>query len=929
MKLNHRVILLLSVYAFFLLSISCQKTEGLKIGITKVDNTEVATGINPSGFNFSWKIVSEERNIKQTAFQLLVSKDDDFSTESVIWDSGKTDSEKSILVNYKGQKLQPGTTYFWKVKIWDNVGNESDWSETTSFTTALFSETEWEGAKWIAYDKMNPENRLVPGIHLPGKDFRGKELGFHKLPILRKEFEVKKELKQALVFVSGLGHYEMELNGKKVGDHFIAPGWTHYDETVLYNTFDLTNLLTSGQNAMGISLGNGFFIVPNTRYRKVMTAYGNPMMILKLQLNYDDGSSEIVVSDESWKTTSGPITFSSIYGGETYNATLEHNGWNVAGFDDSNWQDAIIMDAPCKELLPEKDYPVKLVETINVKTSTKIEGINNVWIYDFGQNASGVFEVSVKGNRGDSITITPAELLDDNGQANQKATGRSHFYTYVLKGDGVETWQPKFTYYGFRYIQVEGAAPTAENQKSGLPEIVEIKMLHNRNSTPETGSFHTSYELFNQIDTLIKWAIKSNLQSVLSDCPHREKLGWLEQTYLMGEGIHYNFDVYGLYSKIIDDMIIAQTPDGLVPDIAPEYVEFTGGFRDSPEWGSAAVILPWLIYKWYGDIEPMKKAWPMMEKYVLYLKSKSADHIVDYGLGDWFDLGPERPGFAQLTPVSLTATAIYYYDVHLLSQMAELLGKEDAGNLKNWAEEIKTSFNNKFYNPETGIYSTGSQTAIAMPLVVGLVDDENREKTVQTLVKSIHESGNALTAGDVGFHFLVRALADNDQGELLYKMNARDDVPGYGYQLKKGATALTESWPALEIVSNNHLMLGHIMEWLYGGLVGVSQTENSVGYKVVKIEPQIVGGIKSAKASFESPYGTISSSWENAENKFVLNVEIPANTSAEVIIPASNFSGISESGNPVSNNKSFEMQQILGKVKIQIGSGKYKFEVQK
>ncbi len=927
MKLN-RFFLLIVILMLFSFG-SCQQKNSTEIVSTTIDNMEEATGINPAGFNFSWKMTSEERNVKQTAFQIRVASENDFSEKNLIWDSGKRESENSILVNYEGENLNPGTTYFWKVKTWDNFGNESDWSKPINFTTGLFSESEWEGAKWIAYDKMNPENRIVPGIHLPGKDYSGKDLGFHQLPILRKEFKVKKGIKQALVFVSGLGHYEMELNGKKVGNNFIAPGWTDYDETVLYNTFDITDLLVSQQNALGMWLGNGFFIVPNTRYRKVMTAYGNPMMILKLKLKYEDGSSETIVSDETWKTTPGPVTFSSIYGGETYNATLEKKGWNTAGFDDSSWQNAIVVESPCKKLLPEKDYPVQLKETIQLKKTNKIEDIENGWMYDFGQNASGIFEISVKGNRGDSIKITPAELLDENGHANQKATGRSHFYTYVLKGDGVETWQPKFTYYGFRYIQVEGAVPKAENQNAGLPEIIEIKMLHNRNSSPETGSFQTSFELFNRIDTLIKWAIKSNFQSVLSDCPHREKLGWLEQTYLMGEGIHFNYNVYGLYSKIVDDMITAQTADGLVPDIAPEYVEFSGGFRDSPEWGSAAVILPWLIYKWYGDIEPMKKAWPMMTRYVEYLKGQSVNHIVDYGLGDWFDMGPERPGVAQLTPVSLTATAIYYYDVQLLSKMAELLKKEDAGNLKSWADEIKNSFNDKFYNAETGIYSTGSQTAISMPLVVGLVDEENREKVVQTLVNSIHASENALTAGDIGFHFLVRALADNNQGELLYKMNARDDVPGYGYQLKKGATALTESWPALENVSNNHLMLGHIMEWFYGGLGGIGQTQNSIAYKEIVIDPQLVGGIKSAKTSFETPYGTISSEWKVSDKNFSLNVEIPVNSIAEIFLPAEKIEQITESGKAVSTGDLFATEQLSGKVKIKTGSGNYYFEVKK
>jgi hypothetical protein len=549
------------------------------------------------------------------------------------------------------------------------------------------------------------------------------------------------------------------------------------------------------------------------------------------------------------------------------------------------------------------------------------------YLYDFGQNASGIIELKVKGKKGQEVRLIPSELINKQKLANQKASGWPYYFSYTLKGDGVETWRPLFTYYGFRYVQVEGAVPA--NEKPGdLPQIVSLEMLHTRNSTPEVGHFECSNDLFNKINSLIVWAIRSNLQSVLTDCPHREKLGWLEQTLLMGGGIHYNYDLYQLYSKQVEDMIEAQTGDGLVPDIAPEYVVFDKGFRDSPEWGSASVVLPWMIYKWYGDISVMQKAWPMMVKYVEYLKSKSKNNIVSHGLGDWFDYGPKEPGPAQLTPMALTATSIYYYDLKLLTEMAGLLGKNDEQQrLAKWSNEVKDSFNKEFFNPKTCVYSTGSQTAMSMPLCFGMVDESLRSKVVANLVDTIKTHNKALTAGDVGFHYLVQALTEGGASQLLFEMNNRDDVPGYGFQLKKGATALTESWPALEEVSNNHLMLGHIMEWFYTGLGGISQSENSTAYKEIVIHPDMVGDITHTKSSYQSPYGLISTEWTKKEGKLSLNVSIPVNTSARIYLPASDIKKVKESGRSIENSKDFQLINSDKNLILKVGSGSYKFEL--
>ena len=448
-------------------------------------------------------------------------------------------------------------------------------------------------------------------------------------------------------------------------------------------------------------------------------------------------------------------------------------------------------------------------------------------------------------------------------------------------------------------------------------------MLHTCNSAPAAGEFLCSNQLFNQIYTLIDWAVRSNLQSVVTDCPHREKLGWLEQTYLMGASMFYNYDLHSLYKKAIRDMIESQTADGLVPDIAPEYVPFTRGFRDSPEWGSAAVILPWMIWQWYGDQSVIGEAMPMMKKYVAYLGTKADGHILSHGLGDWFDYGPKTPGEAQLTPKALTATAIYYYDILLLSQMMQLTNnKEDAIKMSVLANEVKKAFNTKFFNNQTKVYSTGSQTAMSMPLCVGLVNGNDRKMVFNNLVDSISKSGKSLTAGDIGFHFLVKALEEGGGSQLLFDMNFRNDVPGYGFQLKKGATALTESWPALEEVSNNHLMLGHIMEWFYTGLGGIKQEENSVAFRNIVIRPEIVGDLTWGKSSYQSPYGPIRNEWKKEGNILEMKVVIPANTSATIYFPTNQEASVTENGKKVLVFKTAD-----GKYCCEVGSGSYVYRM--
>ena len=905
-------------------------------------------GIDMASPSFGWQILAEQRSFIQSAYEIQVGSDSLQLTKNIAadWNSGKKLTSQSQLISYAGKKLLPAKKYFWRVRIWDKNNKLSSWSAINSFITALLNDRDWSGAKWIGYEDLHDTMLVTPGVHLTDVKKLGDKLKQRSIvPLFRKEFSIKKKISSALAFVSGLGHYEMYCNGQKTGNSFLAPGWTHYDKRWLYNVYDITDRLQQGGNAIGLMVGNGFYIINRERYFKLVLAYGLPKMICKIQIRYEDGSTEEIVSNETWKTSPSPISFSSIFGGEDYDAQAEQPGWASSTFGDEKWKNALAVKPPKGKGESEKAYPVTINDAFKPAVVNKIT--DSIYVYDFGQNASGIVELKVKGKKGQTVKLVPTELLNDKNLAYQNATGRPYYFSYTLKGDSVETWSPRFTYYGFRYVQVEGASPQPPPVEGEIgrppsppppgeagrgPYIVELRSLHTSSSAPIAGTFECNNELFNRINHLIRWAIKSNMQSVITDCPHREKLSWLEQDHLMGSSIQYNFNMYHLYKKLVYDMMDAQTPEGLVPDIAPEFVFFDDkgfGFRDSPEWGSAAVIVPWLIYKWYGDKEILRIAWPMMKKYVAYLQSRADSNILSFGLGDWYDLGPKRPGVAQLTPNGLTATAIYYYDILLLQQMATLLNEnKEAAKWSALGATVKKTFNQKYFNRNTKVYATGSQTSMAMPLMLGLVDEKDRDAVFKNMVDSIKATGKGLTAGDIGYHYLVQALHAGGASQLLYEMNYRDDVPGYGFQLKKGATALTESWAALKEVSNNHLMLGHLMEWFYTGLAGIDQSPNSIAFKVIVIRPEIVGDLRYVKSSYETFYGTITSEWQKQGNNFSLQVQIPANTTALIYLPASNSDQILESAVALKASKDIRLLRYEnGRAVIRAGSGKYSFEV--
>lgn len=855
----------------------------------------------------SWALESGQRGQRQSAWQILAATEPArlASGQADLWDSGKVLSDQSVQVPYAGQALLSGLRVFWQMRAWDGDDKPSPWSETAFWQMGLLDAVDWK-AKWISQN----EPRLRQG----------------PLPLLRREFRVTKPVKRATVYICGLGFYELHLNGRKVGDHVLDPGWTNYRQRCLYAAYDVTEQIQPGANALGVMLGNGMYNVSGGRYVKFTGSFGLPKMILQLQLDFADGTSARVVSDESWRVASGPVQFSCIYGGEDYDARREQPGWDRAGFDETRWQQAIVTDGPGGRLAPQTAPPIKVMQTF--KTVKVTEPKPGVFVYDLGHNFSGWPQLTVRGPAGGTVKLIPGELVDQNGLVTQRSSGGPTYFTYTLKGGDAETWHPRFSYYGFRYVQIEGAVPQGRGSAAaGLPGLLDVQGHFTHSSAPTVGHFECSNPQLNRIHALILAAIESNLQSVLTDCPHREKLGWLEVSHLLGPAIMFNYDVPQLYRKICDDMAEAQLDNGLVPDIAPEYTVFGGGFRDSPEWGSACTVNPWLLYQRYADARALAEHYDVMKRYAGYLSSRASGQVVSHGLGDWYDIGPGAPGESKLTTKGLTATAIYHHDLDILRQAATLLGKKDeAGTWATRAVEVRRAFNAKFYDAATSQYDRGSQTANAMPLVLGLVEPGHAAAVLERLVHDVRSHGNQVTAGDVGFRFLVEALRRGGRSDVLFDLVTREHGPGYIDQLQKGATTLTEAWDANPASSQNHCMLGHVEEWFYTGLAGINPDPAAPGFKKILIRPQPVGDVRSVQASYDSMHGRIASEWKRDADRFTLGVTIPVNTTATVYVPAKDERSLTESARPIREADSIQFLRMEnGNAVLAVGSGSYRF----
>jgi alpha-L-rhamnosidase len=838
----------------------------LAIGSLRTEGRPCPIGLDETAPRLSWSFLDQlplAFHQKAYRIQVATSYTGLLNGNADAWDSGIVGSGNHTAIAYAGTALQPRQRYYWKVSIEDEQGKHYN-SVVAWWEMGQLDSRNWQG-KWIAYPFATESSKGAS--------------------LFRREFDVKHEVVRARVYISGLGHYELLLNDKRIGDHELDPGWTDYDRTVLYTTYDITSQLKSDANIVQIELGNGFYHVPGGKYTKFKDSFGTPTCLADIVIEYATGACERISTDGSWQASHSPLIFTCMYGGEEYDARM-------ADGKAASWYPAVEIEGPSGKLTAQSAPPVKVMCTFAPKSITNPQP--GVYVVDLGRNFSGWPRIKVSGATGSKVVLTCAELLTEDGLINQKWTGSPSEFCYTLCGNGVEEWHPKFTYTGFRYVRIEGAVPEAfiSQAESSLPVLhaIEGQMLY-----PEleiAGGFACSDPLLNRIHEMINWAILSNTKSVFTDCPHREKLGWLEQVHLMGPSIMFNYDVEAMLKKVLQDISDAQLPNGMVPTTAPEYVEFDDTlkiFRDATAWGGTFILTPWEVVHRYGNIDLIQKHYAGMKRYMAYLTEKTDGYIITEGLGDWYDIGPAGPGHSQNTPVPFTETAIYYGMSVVMQKIAALLNElADVQQYKQLSASIQSAFNKKYWDEQAVSYATGSDTALSMPIVIGLAPEQHHGALIEKLVRQISERSYQTTAGDVGYRYLLLALSRAGRSDVIYRMTQVTDKPGYGYQIVHGATTLTEAWDGPTVgKSQNHFMLGHLEEWLFNGLAGMDyRYDTETDRYNIMIKPYMPDDMKWAEAWQQLRPGYARVRWErDMRDEPSMSVTIPPNAKGIVYVP--------------------------------------------
>lgn len=822
--------------------------------------------VNPLGVDvpnprLKWKIKDQRQSAIQYGYKIWVGTDSVgvAKGDGNVWNPKENLSE-TMLVSYDGKALKPFTKYYWAVQVWDKDRKISPISEVASFHTGMIQSENWKGS-WIS-------------------DSRDRDL--KPAPYFRKEFELKKKIKNAQIYIAVGGLYELSINGKRVGDHQLDPNYTRYDRRNLYVTYDVSHLLQD-INAVGVLLGNGWYNHQSTAvwYFHEAPWRERPKFCLDLRISYEDGSFETVSTDASWKTSLSPVIFNSIYTAEHYDANLEQEGWNSTGFDDSEWINAMLTSAPSQNIVSQSLHPIRHVEIIPPKSIRKIN--SQKYIFDLGRNISGITKLEVEGEEGTVLRVKHSELLDKEGNVDQSNIDLHYrptddtdpFQTdiYILNGRGSDTFSPRFNYKGFQYIEVT-SNKDIELTKNSLTGI----FMHS--DVPPIGNISSSSSTLNKIWKATNSSYLSNLFGYPTDCPQREKNGWTGDAHIASETGLYNFDAITIYEKWMADHRDEQQANGVLPAIIP-----TSGWgyhwANGPDWTSTIAIIPWNIYLFYGDARLLEDCYDNIKRYVNHISEISPSHLTDWGLGDWVPV-------KSRSPKEYTSSIYYYADADILAKAAELFGMDsDYKKYSELAENIKTAINEKYFNSETGIYGSGLQTELSAALFWNIVPEAYRKKVADNLAKRVIDDDKHIDVGLLGSKTILNAMSENGYADLAYEVASQETYPSWGWWIVNGATTLLENWNMenrVNDISMNHIMFGEIGAWYYKALGGIKPDPYLPGFKNILLEPHFVKGLENFEAKHMGPYGDIKSAWTRSNGIITYNLTIPPNSSAKLTL---------------------------------------------
>jgi len=889
------------VFSTLLLLLICaplRPAHALTVCALRCEQLENPLGIDATCPRLSWKLESHQRAQKQSACEILVASSERGlrSGQTDLWDSGKVISDNSLEVYYAGTPLTSRRQCFWKVRVWDQAGKVFE-SKIAHWEMGLLQPSDWQ-AQWIG---------RTTNVDAP------------VAPLLRQTFSLDSKVRQARAYICGLGYFELYLNGKRVEDHILDPGYTRYDRRALYVTHDITDLLKRGDNAVGVVLGNGWFNVLN----KIAWDFDKapwrsaPKLLCQLEVELTDGRRVVVASGNDWKTSDSPIIYNTIYSGEIYDARREQPGWNAPGFHDLTWTPALLVEAPPGIISAQMMPPIR-VDRIFPPASIS-EPTPGVFVFDFGQSLSGHAQLSVRGPAATEVSMKYAERLAPTGLVDQADIAqhvvrfdknqRFQTDTYILKGGGRESWSSRFSYDGFRYVEVRGFP--------GQPDKDSLRAIFFHSDVPPMGHFECSNPLLNRIAAAAQRSYLGNLQGIPTDCPHREKNGWTGDAHLAAELGMFNFFPSAVYNKWIQDLADEQRPDGRLPGIVPSS-GWGYAWGNGPAWDSAFLLIPYYQYLYYGDTEPFRLHYDSLKRYVDYLTSRAKDGIVNIGLNDW---APVK----TVTAAGITDTAYYYVDTKIVALAAGLIGKkDDASRYQAQAARIKEAFAQKFYDPSSGVYDKGTQTALSCALYQGLVEPENKDRVLSNLVAAVEKSHWHIDTGILGAKYLLNALTENGRTDVAYQIAAQKDQPSWGWWIEQGATTLWEEWNGGS--SRFHVMFGDIDAWFYKALAGINPDPQAPGFKHFFITPHVVGDLTSARAEYDSAQGKIISDWKVVNGEFRLVLTVPANSTATVSLPISDVTQVKEGGKPVSMSRGPKFQEMDARRTVfLLPSGDYSF----